>query len=141
MLSTMRARAILLVLFACACDGGGLAEGWRETPLGSGPIIVWELEAEPLPEIPPLPNDVATWPDPTSPTGRRVNASLIAPSGMERRLRQSFDRLDGWGTFAPISVSFHAPIDVAALMERQGRGKLGDFARHAVYLAKKPARR
>lgn len=133
MLSTMRARAILLVLFACACDGGGLAEGWRETPLGSGPIIVWELEAEPLPEI-PLPNDVATWPDPTSPTGRRVNASLIAPSGMERRLRQSFDRLDGWGTFAPISVSFHAPIDVAALMERQGRGKLGDFARHAVYL-------
>jgi hypothetical protein len=96
---------------------------------------VWDLEAEPLPEI-PLPNDVATWPDPSSPTGRRINASILAPSGMERRLRQSFDRLDGWGTFAPISLSFEAPIDTDAMIERQGRGRFAsaDFARHAVYL-------
>lgn len=97
--------------------------------------MVWELEAEPLPEI-PLPNDVATWPDPTSPTGRRINASLIAPSSMERRLRQSFDRLDGWGTFAPITVRFDAPIDTDELIRRQGRGRFSaeGFARHAVYL-------
>ena len=129
-----RASLVISLLLVCACDdGGGLADGWRRTPLGSGPRIVWDLEAESLPEI-PLPNDVATWPDPTSPTGRRINASLIAPSGMERRLRQSFDQLDGWGTFAPLSVSFDAPIDAGALIDRQGRGQLGDFARHAIYL-------
>lgn len=131
--------ALAALLLACAllfaCDGGGLPDGWRRTPPGSGPRVVWDLDAEPLPEI-PLPNDVATWPDPASPTGRRVNASLIAPSGMERRLRQNFDRLDGWGTFAPLTVSFDAPIDTDALMRRQGRGRFSsaDFARHAIYL-------
>ncbi len=128
-------RLLLFVTFALACDGGGLPEGHRRTPMGQGPLVVWDLEAEPLPEI-PLPNDVATWPDPSSPTGRRINASLVAPSGMERRLRQNFDQLDGWGTFAPISVRFDAPIDTDDLMERQGRGRFSstDFARHAVYL-------
>lgn len=118
-----------------ACEGGGLPQGWAPTPQGIGPEVVWDLEAEPLPEI-PLPNDVATWPDPSSPTGRRVNASLVAPSGMERRLRQEFDRLDGWGTFAPITVRFDAPIDTDDLVRRQGRGQFGsdDFARHALYL-------
>ena len=130
----LRRASLVLYLLACACDdGGGLADGWARTPLGTGPRIVWDLEAAPLPEI-PLPNDVATWPDPSSPTGRRINASLIAPSGMERRLRQSFDELDGWGTFAPLSVSFDAPIDTDALIDRQGRGHLDDFARHAIYL-------
>ncbi len=118
-----------------ACDGGGMAEGWRMTPPGTGPRIVWDLAAEPLPQI-PLPNDVATWPDPTSPTGRRLNASQIAPSAMERNLRANFDHLDGWGTFAPITLSFDAPIDTDALLRRQGRGHFSatDFARHAIYL-------
>lgn len=95
----------------------------------------WDLEAEPLPEI-PLPNDVATWPDPTSPTGLRVNASVIAPSGMERRLRQEFDRLDGWGTFAPLTVAFDAPLDVEELLRRQGRHRFGldAWPHHAVYV-------
>ncbi|MGE0788365.1 MAG: hypothetical protein AB7S26_22010 [Sandaracinaceae bacterium] len=125
--------SISLVLLAC--EGGGLPEGWAEAPSGSGPRIVWDLEAEPLPEI-PLPNDVATYPDPTSPSGRRVNASLVAPSGMESRLREEFDRLDGWGTFSPISVRFEAPLDIGELSRRQGRGQLSadDWPRHAVYL-------
>jgi hypothetical protein len=129
----MRARA--LILFVTACSNAALPTGWRETPLGDGARVVWDLEAEPLPEI-PLPNDVATWPDPSSPTGRRVNASLVAPSGMERRLRQNFDRLDGWGTFAPISVGFSAALDTDELIDRQGRGRFRqeDFARHAIYL-------
>ena len=41
------------------------------------------VEYEPLPEI-PLPNDVATWPDPTSRTGLRLKASLAAPTAIER---------------------------------------------------------
>ncbi|MFW5920495.1 MAG: hypothetical protein ACOCUS_01545, partial [Polyangiales bacterium] len=127
--------SVAMVLLAMGCTGGGLAEGWRQAPAGDGPIVKWDLTAEPLPEI-PLPNDVATWPDPTSPTGRRINASTVAPSGMETRLRQNFDRLDGWGTFAPLTVSFDAPIDTDALEERQGRGRFGqrDFQRHAIYL-------
>jgi len=125
----------LLGLALAGCDGGGLPGGWRATPNTGGPQVVWDLEAESLPEI-PLPNDIATWPDPSSPTGRRINASLIAPSGMERRLRQSFDRLDGWGTFAPLTVQFDAPLDTDDLLERQGRGRFAsaDWQRHAIYL-------
>ena len=136
--AVMLSRTALLAVSCAvlvACDGGGMAEGWRMTPPGTGPRIVWDLAAEPLPEI-PLPNDVATWPDPTSPTGRRLNASQIAPSAMERNLRANFDHLDGWGTFAPITLSFDAPIDTDALLRRQGRGHFSatDFARHAIYL-------
>lgn len=126
---------LVSIVLSVACDGGGLPGGHQDAPPGSGPEVVWELDAEPLPEI-PLPNDVATWPDPTSPTGRRINASLVAPSGMERQLRQSFDRLDGWGTFAPLTVSFDEPIDTDELIRRQGRGRFSTdaFAQHAVYL-------
>lgn len=130
-----RALPLAALLTLLACEGGGLPQGWHATPASDGPRVVWDLEAEPLPEI-PLPNDVATWPDPSSPTGRRVNASMVAPSGMERRLRQEFDRLDGWGTFAPVTVRFDRPIDTGALVDRQGRGRMAsaDWARHAVYL-------
>ncbi|GAB4201642.1 MAG: hypothetical protein OHK0013_13930 [Sandaracinaceae bacterium] len=135
----MFARSSLLAsLFALAlagCDGGGLPPSWRETPIGRGPRVVWDLAARPLPEI-PLPNDVATWPDPTSPTGRRINASLIAPTGIESRLRARFDALDGWGTFAPITVSFDAPLDTDDVRARQGGSRFSarDFREHAIYL-------
>ncbi|MBZ0121195.1 MAG: hypothetical protein K8H88_29640, partial [Sandaracinaceae bacterium] len=124
-----------LLLVLSACDAGGLPAAWRQTPMGTGPRVRWDLEAEPLPEI-PLPNDVATWPDPSSPTGRRINASLISPTGIETRLRARFDELDGWGTFAPITVSFDAPIDTDDLIARQGEGRwsASDFRRHAIYL-------
>ena len=44
---------------------------------GDGPKVMFDLSHKPLPEI-PFPNDLATRPDPASPTGLRVNASLIA---------------------------------------------------------------
>jgi len=128
--------AALAALFAVsACDAGGLPPGWAETPAGRGPRVRWDLEARPLPDI-PFPNDVATRPDPTSPTGLRVNASLLAPTGMEERLRARFDDLDGWATFAPITVGFSAPIDTGDLIRRQGRGHFSasDFREHAIYL-------
>ena len=76
-----------------------------------------ELFARPLPEI-PLPNDLATRYDPDSPTGRRVNASLVAPTEFERRTRVLFDSLDGWGLFAPITIPFRGPLDVRAIAAR-----------------------
>lgn len=127
--------ALALSLFALACDAGGLPPGWRPTPAGSGPQVIWDLAARPLPEI-PLPNDVATHADPTSPTGLRIDASLVAPTGIESRLRANFDALDGWGTFAPITVSFDAPIDTDDLLARQGEARFSAsaFAEHAIYL-------
>jgi len=134
----IRIRAALLpsLLVVAACDGGGLPTGWRETPAGTGPAIVWDLYAEGLPEI-PLPNDVATWPDPTSPTGLRLNASVVVPTHIESRTRSLFDELDGWGTFAPISVAFDQDPDLNDLLRRQGGSDHfheTDFPQHAIYL-------
>ncbi len=128
--------ALLALLPLSSCDGGGRAPGWRETPEGTGPRVVWDLYAEDLANI-PLPNDVATWPDPTSPTGLRLNASVVVPTNLERDTRSLFDSLDGWGTFAPISVAFDADLDLQDLLDRQGgmdHFSEADFPRHAVYL-------
>ncbi|NMB74693.1 MAG: hypothetical protein GYA21_06135 [Myxococcales bacterium] len=103
--------ALSILLTACAPE----PEGLRATPPGDGPRIVFDLEAKPLPEI-PFPNDIATRPDPSSPTGRRVNSSLIAPTRLEGRFRERVDRLDGFSTFGAISVRFDRPLDVAAFL-------------------------
>ncbi len=137
-MGTMKSTTTLLplLLVIAACDGGGLPTGWRETPAGTGPRVVWDLYADTLPEI-PLPNDVASWPDPTSPTGLRLNASLIVPTGLESHTRSLFDELDGWGTFAPISVAFDQHLDLTELLRRQGGSDHfheADFREHAIYL-------
>ncbi len=135
----MRTRILVAIAAVAAlvgCDGGGTPAGARLTPAGTGPRVVWDLNTNTLPLI-PLPNDVATSPDPTSPTGRRINASLIVPTGIERTVRARFDELDGWGTFAPISLSFEEHIDVADLLRRQGgtnHFRQSDFPGHAIYL-------
>ncbi|HEY2509995.1 MAG TPA: hypothetical protein VGI39_04040, partial [Polyangiaceae bacterium] len=99
--------AIVLALFGalphCAVDHA--PAGLRATPPGSGPAVVFDLERRPLPEI-PQPNDVATFPDPTSRTGRRINVSVVAPTAMEEATRHGFGEMEGWGTFAPITVAF-----------------------------------
>lgn len=119
-----------------ACAGDDSPVAWRATPAGDGPRVVWDLYTETLPQI-PLPNDVATWPDPTSPTGRRLNASQVVPTSLERTTRGRFDDLDGWGTFAPITVSFEQDLDLADLLRRQGGSEhfhTRDFPNHAIYL-------
>lgn len=137
---TMKSRLFLALaaLAACGagCDGGGTPAGWRATPAGNGPRIAWDLFRETLPLI-PLPNDVATAPDPSSPTGRRINASLLVPTRIERQTRARFDDLDGWGTFGPITVPFDDDIDITDLLRRQGGSDhfhQSDFPTHAIYL-------
>jgi len=98
--------ATLLALSGCDKK----LEGLFPTPEGSGPTVRFDLLHRPLPEV-PFPTDLATRLDPTSPTGRRVNASLVAPTTLESGLRAELDLLDGWGTFAPITVAFDAPLD------------------------------
>ena len=64
-------RALLLSFVAglLGCPGNAVITGIRPTPAGSGPVVNWDPLHRPLPEI-PLPNDVATYPDPGSPTDR-----------------------------------------------------------------------
>ncbi len=130
-----------LVVFGplVACDGDAPLEFGR-TPAGPGATIRFDLAHQPLPDI-PLPNDAATWPDPTSRTGLRINASYLAPTAIERDARERFNQLEGWGTFAPITVSFdlgergpeQAALDLENVIARH-RGDDYDFADDAVYL-------
>src|SRR5258707_15507076 len=99
----MKYRLFVALLLASSMDS--ILSGLKPPPAGPGATVVFDAIARPLPNI-PLPNDVATFADPTSRTGRRINASLVAPTSMERIARQGFDDLEGWGTFAPITVAF-----------------------------------
>ncbi|MEZ4250956.1 MAG: hypothetical protein R3B99_22280 [Polyangiales bacterium] len=126
----------LLLLLGVGCSDAPM-DALGLTPEGDGPRIVWNLNHEPLPEL-PLPNDVATWPDPTSPTGRRINVSLVAPTDFEVLTRTLFGELDGWGTYGGITIPFEEHVDTRDLFERQGGGSAAfstaKFAEHAIYL-------
>ena len=106
--------AVLLPLAACESDA---PTGLAPTPAGTGAVVKFDTAHRPLPEI-PLPNDFATRYDATSPTKRRINASLVAPTQWEKTTRANLDALDGWGTLAPISVAFDAPLDVTNILAR-----------------------
>jgi hypothetical protein len=126
-------RHIALVFPALlACAPAAAPDGLAPTPAGSGAMVKFDVYQRPLPEI-PLPNDFATRFDPGSPTGLRVNASLVAPTQWESSTRAGLDQLDGWGTFAPLSVAFTEPLDVLNIMRRH-IGDDYDFSDDAVYL-------
>lgn len=97
--------ALSFVGLVTACGIDTIPEGAQRTPPGDGPVVVFEPTRRPLPEI-PQPNDVATFADPTSRTGRRINVSMVAPTRLEGIARAGFNQLEGWGTFAPITVAF-----------------------------------
>ena len=134
-----------LALFGTSCAMDHAPHGLRETPSGPGPHVRYDLSHRPLPDI-PLPTDTATFADPTSRTGLRINASLVASTAIERAARVRFDELEGWGTFAPISVSFdvdrsdpaYASYDGPAIdlanIKRRHVGDDFDFANDAIYL-------
>lgn len=99
---------------------------------GHGPKVKWNPGASPFPEV-PLPNDYAVTIDPSSPTGVRVNASMIAPTFLEHNLRVSFDRMDGWGTNMPITVSFEGDLDQSEIARRHPIDP-SDFTDDSVYV-------
>jgi hypothetical protein len=129
------------VAFAAACDVDTVPAGLRATPPGDGPVVRFELTHRPLPEI-PFPNDLATFADPTSRTGRRINASMVAPTAFERASRQGFDTMEGFGTSSPIAVSFDRepgsdPREPAIDLEdvaRRMQGDEFDLSNDPVYL-------
>ena len=67
-------------LIACASEPPrGLADAQP-----AATTVAMDFFHRPLPEI-PLPNDIATRFDENSPTHRRINASMIAPTQMESK--------------------------------------------------------
>jgi hypothetical protein len=107
--------ALLAALVPAASCIGESAEGIAPSRRAEVAVKMDFLH-RPLPEI-PLPNDIATRYDPESATGRRINASLVAPTGFERRTRRLIDELDGWGLFAPITVPFDGALGVRSIIE------------------------
>ncbi len=108
-----------LKFIALAC---ALLAACTDEPVGLAPsqpaavTVKLDFDHRPLPEI-PLPNDLATRYDATSATGRRVNASMVAPTSFERITRKKADQLDGWGVFTPITIPFTGLIDLPGVMK------------------------
>ncbi len=108
---------VATVLALAACQSGPAS--LREADPGTGPVVNFDLNHVPFPEI-PLPNDFATRYDPASPTGRRLNVSVEAgTTDWERATRADLNQISGWGTLAPITVSFDAPIDPEIIYAHQ----------------------
>ena len=105
--------AFAVVALGAACGIDTAPDGLRATPAGTGPLVKFDVSHRPLPEV-PLPNDLATFADPTSRTGHRLNVSLVAPTFMERNAREDFTTMEGWGISAPISVAFERADDLEA---------------------------
>lgn len=125
---------------ALGCSVDEIPDGLGRTPDGPGSTVKWDLYHKPLPEI-PFPNDQAMWPDPTSRTGMRVNASTVAPTSIEETARKKFDQLEGFGTYAPITVGFakrkdnpaQPAIDLANVMKRH-QGDDYELANDTIYV-------
>ena len=90
-IKTKIALTIAAAAFTLACLG--------QEPEGIAPAtpadttVKMDFFHRPLPEI-PLPNDLATRYDASSSTGRRINASLIAPTSFEAHTRQLIDETE-----------------------------------------------
>ncbi|HRG96458.1 MAG TPA: hypothetical protein PLR99_09430 [Polyangiaceae bacterium] len=110
-----------LLLGSLGGAGGCFSEAptfMGEPSRGTGPVVRFDVFHKPFAEI-PLPNDFATRYDEGSPTRRRLNASVLAgPTAWEQATRADLNKLSGWGTLAPLTVSFSAPIDPEVLIKR-----------------------
>lgn len=108
----LAAAGLALLLAGCVTDDpSGLASSSDAVV-----TVKYDWFAKPLPEI-PLPNDIATRFDEDSPTKRRINASMIAPTNYESRVRQLIDEMDGWGVLQPITIPFTGKIDPMSIVE------------------------
>ncbi|MEE2757848.1 MAG: hypothetical protein VYA30_14420, partial [Myxococcota bacterium] len=107
------AGTVLFLFFAAACSSPEPKGIAKSQP--AHVTVKMDFYAKPLPEI-PLPNDVATRYDSTSPTKRRINASMVAPTNFEATARELIDNIDGWGVGQPITIPFTGPISVESLI-------------------------
>ncbi len=109
---------LALSIYVFGCDTGrdlkqaaGLAEAESAQ---QGPAVIYDPLLKPVAEV-PFPNDLLLESTDSTVTGMRWNISTEAPTYVERRLRRQLNRLDGFGPFAPITVSFNGPLDLATV--------------------------
>ena len=104
---------VLALASTTACVSGGdsttAAGVILPTEAPFGPKIIFDPLALPIPEV-PLPSDLLL--QRTDEGDLAWNVSKRAPTGVERQIRELLPLLDGFGSFAPISVAFDAPIDL-----------------------------
>jgi hypothetical protein len=105
--------SVFLLLAGCLGGSEDPSALFLASP-GDGPVVRVDPLTKYTPEI-PFPNDIATVMDVTSPTGRRINTRTFAPTVFEENVRDHLVSLDGFGTFAPISVSFTKPLEISSV--------------------------
>lgn len=112
-----------MLLFVAACEVDIAPVGLQPTPDGHGPRVRFDAERDL-----PLPNDVATAPDPTSRSGRRPSLSIRG--GSSNALHRELDAMEGWGVSQPITVGFERnetvdvrlpALDVEAVVARMAQ--------------------
>lgn len=131
MKKTLRIALITAALTGCIEDNQE-PQGLRVTSHNGGAEVVFDLEARPLPEV-PFPNDIATIVDPNTPTGKRLNVSILGATALEQTIREKANRLDGFGTYAPMTVQFTQLLDLHNIVKRHV-GPVPDFKDDAVFL-------
>jgi hypothetical protein len=107
----------IAVILIAGCGPSPEGQGLATAPFGVGAKVKFDIAHRPLPDI-PFPNDFATRYDASSPTKRRINASMEASTEWEKSARTSIDSLDGWGTYSSITVGFDKPLDVRNIIKR-----------------------
>jgi len=109
---------IMFVAFACARNDWDQTQSWNSIPNpgGDGPAVLYEPDAKPIPQL-PFPNNVLCKSDDSTATGLRLNIPITGDTEFEKHLRRRVDQLDGFGTFAPITVSFSKPLDLTTIRE------------------------
>ena len=126
---------------AVACEVDVAPSGLRATPEGAGPRVVFDPNTSNGGGL-PLPNDVATRPDPTSRTGRRPNLLVDGATTVARGMIADLDAMEGWGVNQPVSVTFarsattdvrDPAIDVDAVFARMANDE-HDPSNDPVYL-------
>ena len=109
-----------LVCLALACGGlircgerqgeapCALAERPCQASDAPGPVAAFDPLAEGANELASFPTDLLTVADPATETGRRLNLQRFV-------YRDDLNPLDGFGTVAPLVVSFDDPLDESLL--------------------------
>lgn len=118
-------RCLFPTLFAAASlaacvDSGPLPSALAPAAVrpqdGRGPVVVFDPLRLPDPEV-PFPSDFACAYDPTSPTLCRPNLATAMTTEVESRVKRHVNRLTGFSTYGPISVSFDGPLDLTTVSE------------------------
>jgi len=82
---------------------------------GGPPVVVSDGSAGS--RLSPFPDDRFTVPDRSSPTGIRLAVPLARTTGLQDRLAGELSRLDGFGVFAPIAITFDDDLDLATVTD------------------------